>query len=70
MSGEILLHWMFFHLQDEIQRQYGEDAHVILMMDQAGCHPDNLTDLVDNVEVNQLYFHLFHLLLQMYLQLI
>ena len=52
MTGDILQHWMFFHLKEEIERHYGEDAQVILTLDQAGCHPEYINAIVDNVEVN------------------
>merc|ERR1711942_231667 len=40
-----------FHLDPELKEHYGENTDVILTIDNAGCHPPDLNDLLDYVEV-------------------
>ena len=54
MSQEIMTHWFLFHLDRELKEHYGENTDVILTIDNAGCHPPDLNELLDYVEVKYL----------------
>ena len=44
MTQEILHHWFIFYFLDEIKERYGTDVKIILMLDNAGSHPNDLGD--------------------------
>ena len=54
MDQNIMRHWFYFYLDDEIKEHYGRDTEVILTIDNAGCHPPELNDLLPNVQVKYL----------------
>ena len=54
MSQKIMEHWFYHHLDPELKAHYGENVEVILTIDNAGCHPPNLNNLLDYVEVRYL----------------
>jgi len=54
MSQKIMEHWFYHHLDPELKAHYGENVDVILTIDNAGCHPPNLNNLLDYVEVKYL----------------
>ena len=54
MSQEIMEHWFYFHLDPELKAHYGDNVDVILTIDNAGCHPPQLNNILDYVEVKYL----------------
>ena len=54
MSQEIMRHWFLTFLGPELKKHYGDDVQVILTIDNAGCHPPDLNQLLDYVEVKYL----------------
>ena len=49
MNQEIMYHWFFWNLDDELKKRYGRDAQVILTIDNAGCHPPDLNSVLEYV---------------------
>ena len=50
MSTEIIDHWFYFHLMDDIKEHVG-DQKVILTLDNAGPHPEDLGLNNDQIKV-------------------
>ena len=50
----MLANWFYWHLDPELRARYGDDVQVILTIDNAGCHPPDLNNILDYVEVKYL----------------
>ena len=50
----MLANWFYWHLDPELRARYGDDVQVILTIDNAGCHPPQLNNVLDYVEVKYL----------------